>query len=82
MKENFSIRMFGDLDYEEMTALIYFENSVVATISQDEGINKMKIHICPFGSEAGIFVFYLSDFFDAIERARQSLIEFREKTTE
>ena len=74
--------MFGDLDYEEMTALIYFENKVVATLSQDEGIDKMKIHICPFGSESENFAFYLSEFFDFIEEARQSLIEFQKKATD
>ncbi len=41
--DKFRIRLCSDLDYEEMVADIVYEDSTVATISQEKGINKMEI---------------------------------------
>ena len=76
MKDKFRIRICSDLDYEEMVADISYENQTVATITQENGINKMEIEI--FSLEGGKpWRFLLSDFIKNIELARKRLIEMQ-----
>ncbi len=72
MDNKFTIEICSDLDYEEMVADISYENDVVAIITQEDGIENMKIQILsPASNESWNFI--LDDFIEAIGFAKKTL---------
>ena len=45
INNKFRIRMCSDVDYEEMVADICYEDSTVATVNQEKGVEHMEIEI-------------------------------------
>ena len=79
MNNKFTIKLCSDLDYEEMVADISYENHTIAMISQDEGIDRMKIVLfIPSGGLMSIDL-PLDDFMNAIQFAKKCLIETQKR---
>ncbi len=76
MQNQFRIRLCGDLNYEEMVADLVYKNNTIATISQEMGIENMRIEIFP-PVNAKSWEFPLRDFIEIIERAKKNLIEMQ-----
>jgi len=45
--DNFRVRTCSDLDYEGIVVDIIYNNSTVATIKQDKGVENIEIKIFP-----------------------------------
>lgn len=45
MNRKFTVEICSDLDYEEMVADICYEDHTIATITQENGVDKMEIEI-------------------------------------
>lgn len=78
MSKKFIVEICSDLDYEEMVADISYEKNLVATISQENGPDKMEIKIVPPGSKT-YWNFSLNDFIEIIEFAKKRLQMFKKK---
>ena len=79
LDSGFEIIYFSDLNYEEMTVEIKYKGQQVAQINKDKGVEQMEIEIYSeyvqpnFISE---LKFPLSDFFEALDKARAALKDF------
>jgi hypothetical protein len=80
MKNKFQIRICSDLDYEEMVADVCYEERTIATVTQENGIDKMEIEICSEGAK--IWKFSLDEYVAAIISAKQTLIEMQKPKEE
>jgi len=78
MSEKFRIRVCSDLDYEEMVADICYEDCTVAMITQEKGIDHMEVTVySPKNNEKEIWVFYLDEFLNVLQKAKKRLIEMQ-----
>lgn len=67
--------MCSDLDYEEMVAIISYEQSSMAMITQENGLDNMEIEIFPATKEGISWKLPLNDFIKYLELAKKALIE-------
>ena len=76
MKKDFSTIIGSDIDLEELYAEIQYKNEAVVVLTQEEGFDNLKVQLCTQknGKEQE---FYLKDFLEAIEHAKQRLWEMR-----
>ncbi len=74
MQNKFRIRFSSNLDYEEMVADICYEGNTVATISQENGIDKMEMEIFSSTKDEIEWKFFLDDFLKMVLEAKKTLI--------
>ena len=66
--------MCSDLDYEEMIAHICYDNNTICKVTQENGIENMEIEF--FSPPEGLhWKFALNDYLEAIQSAKQCLID-------
>lgn len=80
MKSKFSVDFFSDEKYEFMTAEISFDGQILCQISQDQGIEHMKVE---FFHEQRVLEshpkmkFSIDEFFCLIESVKGELVDYR-----
>lgn len=75
MNKKFTIETCSDLDYNEIIAIVSYEEETVAIISQEEGIENAKIELfsnCSDGSKN----YDLNEFIFIINKAKEVLKKF------
>jgi hypothetical protein len=73
-QSGFEVAKFSDLDYEGMTVEIRFNGTPIAQVNRDKGRDAQEIVIpSRFSPEGQMFVFPLTDFIEALEKARELL---------
>lgn len=82
MQDKFRIRICSDLDYEEMVADVTYENHTIAMITQENGVENMKIEIFPPEEEIKSWTLPLNDFIEIIVFAKKRLIEMQKSPDE
>lgn len=75
INERFRIDIFGDLEYEDLVADIYFDDQILCMISQEEGFVNLNIKI--YHPKDEFWDFRLDEFEDTIQRAKKRLWELR-----
>ncbi len=78
--KGFRISVGSDSDYEDLTAEIYFKESFVAIITQEQGFEELKIEIYP-PSEKTKWDFKFDDFLQTMQLAKQRLWDLRKIVT-
>jgi hypothetical protein len=73
---NFRIDIVGDLEYEDLIADVYFNDQIVAVITQESGYENMEIEIYPPKIQK-FWLFKMSEFESAIQYAKKRLWELR-----
>lgn len=73
--EKFRTDIVGDLDYEELIADIYFQDIILAVITQENGFQHLRIKIYPPHNQERDFSF--DEFETVICSAKQRLWELR-----
>ena len=76
MQERLKILICSDLDYEKLVADVAYDNQTVATISQENGIDKMEIVIFP-PDTIDAWSFPLDEFVEIISFAKKRLVEMQ-----
>lgn len=76
INKKFRIDIIGDLEQEDLSADIYFEDQIIAVLTQEFGFENMEIEIYPPKNQ-GFWRFKFSEFEDAIRYAKQRLWELR-----
>lgn len=76
MEKKFNIELCSDLDYEEMVADIYFENSSIAMVTQENGEDKMEIEMFSPNDDSS-WKLPLDEFIKILQSAKKNLIEFK-----
>jgi hypothetical protein len=78
MKKVFSIEVSSDLNYEDMVADIYQDDSIIAKVIQEKGVQHMEIvlfkHIFD-GDETCVFI--LDAFIETLQKAKDILIHMK-----
>lgn len=74
MNKKFTTVICSDLDYEEMVADIRYLNHTLATITQENGLDKMEIEIYSPTGEIKTWKFDVDELVDAILFAKKRLI--------
>lgn len=74
--EKFRIDISSDLDYENLIADIYFENQILAVLTQEEGLHNLRINIYPTKNKE-FWDFRLDQFQNVIDRAKQRLTDLK-----
>ncbi len=77
MNKKFTVEVCSDLDYEEMVADVSYENHIIATITQENGINNMEIELFPPEEPKKSWNFPLDDFVEVIAFAKKCLIKMQ-----
>lgn len=72
MNEQFRLTMCSDLDYEEMVVDVYYGKDSVALITQEQGLENMKVNLS--SSNPKLFL-PLDGFIDALKRGQEWLIK-------
>ena len=72
----FSIEISSNLDYENMTTNILYQEKTVAILSEEEGLENLKIEILPT-FEGMPWCFYLNDFLRILQFAEKQLIQIQ-----
>lgn len=81
MKEiNFEFTIASDVDFDDLIADIGFENNLVALLTQENGLQNLRIRIYP-PKDKEFWDFKLDEFEDIIDCAKKRLWELR-KTSE
>lgn len=76
MEEKFKVRICSDLDYEDLVADIYFEDQIVAMLTQEQGFENLKIEVYPKNKQQA-WLFNFSEFEKSLQYAKQRLWELR-----
>lgn len=77
MKEiNFEFSVGSDLDFEDLIADIGFENKLVALLTQEEGLQNLRIRIFPPENQE-FWDFRLDEFETVIQKAKERLWQLR-----
>jgi len=74
---NFEFTIGSDVDFENLIADIGFENNLVALLTQEDGIENLRIRIYPPKNKE-FWDFRFDEFEEAIHRAKQRLSELRQ----
>lgn len=72
MNEKFSLEMCGDLDFEEMVVDVYYGKQRIALITQEEGLENMKVSLSSSNPE--VFL-PLDGFIEALIKGQKWLIK-------
>jgi hypothetical protein len=72
----FRIDIADDLDYGDLIADIYFEDQIIAMLTQEHGFENMEIKIYP-PKTRDFWAFKFSEFEEAIQYAKLRLWELR-----
>ena len=75
MNGKFTLEFCSDLDYEELVADIYFEQSFIALVTQEKGIDNIEIELSPKDEKIKSLKLPLNYFIDILMKARSSLVE-------
>ncbi len=73
MNNKFKIMYSSDRTYEKLVSEVYFEDELIAQISQDRGFDAMEVKI--FESP----LINLNDFLEIIDTAKKALISGKTK---
>lgn len=76
INEKFRIDIFGDLDYEDLVADVYFEDKILVVLTQEEGFQNLRIRIYP-PKDVEFWDFRFDEFEDIINRAKNRLWDLR-----
>lgn len=74
--KKFRIIIVGDLDYNDLVADIYFEDYLVAMLTQEEGFENLKILIYP-PKNAEAWDFRFDELQEAMMHAKNRLWDLR-----
>jgi hypothetical protein len=72
----FRTDIVGDLDYEDLIADIYFEDQIVAVLTQESGFENLRISIHP-PKDKEFWDFRLDEFEAVIHNAKERLWQLR-----
>ncbi len=75
---NFEFSVASDVDFEDLIADIGFEDNLVALLSQEQGIENLRIRIYP-PKDKEYWDFRLDEFQEIINRAKTRLWELRKE---
>jgi hypothetical protein len=76
----FKITVGSNIDYEDLIAEIYYGEEFVALISQEDGYERLDVELyAPV--DGGQFKFKLSEFEQAVAKAKRRLFELRKSIT-
>ncbi len=73
---NYRVDIVGDLEHEDLTADIYFQDQIVATLLQEKGFENLEIDIYPSKLHK-IWHFNYSEFEQVLQHAKKRLWELR-----
>ena len=76
LHEKFRTDIVGDLDYEELIADIYFQDKILAVLTQENGFQNLRIKIYPPQNQES-WDFSFDEFEAIIHSAKQRLWELR-----
>ena len=76
ISKKFRVDIVGDLEYEDLIADIYYDDEIVAMLSQETGFDNMEIEIYSPKKQA-TWQFKFSEFEDVIQFAKKRLWELR-----
>ena len=79
MNEKFRVDISSDLEYEDLVADIYFEDQIVAILTQELGFENMEIKIYPSKKQER-WIFRFSEFEEVIQYAKRRLWELRKSS--
>lgn len=68
IKNEFTIEVLGDVDYEGMIIMVNYGTRNIAEINYENGIDKLEIKLTKCPSEVS---FPLDVFFDILEKAKE-----------
>jgi len=71
-KEHFYNQIASDVDLEELLAQVYFDDEMIAVISQEEGIKKAVVELWP-RTDGKNWEVNFRQFMNAMERAYERL---------
>ncbi|MDB6081217.1 MAG: hypothetical protein JWO53_489 [Chlamydiia bacterium] len=74
--DRFKIIMSSDVGYDELCAEIFYEGQFVAIVTQEEGLENMRIEIAP-SLDKKAWNFKFSEFEKVLNSARTALWEMR-----
>ncbi len=74
--KKFRIDIFGDLEYNDLIADIYYEDRILAVLTQEEGFDKLRILIYP-SKNTEHWDFNFNEFDAVINQAKKRLWELR-----
>lgn len=74
--KRFRIDIVGDLDYEDLIAEIYFENQILAVLTQELGFAQMQIELYPPLNQK-FWLFKMSEYEEVIQYAKKRLWDLR-----
>ncbi len=80
VQNKFRVRICSDSNYEEMVADVCYDNNTIAMITQENGVNNMKIEIFAANTEIKSWTFPLNDFIENIQFAKNRLIEMQQSS--
>lgn len=76
INKKFRTDIVGDLDYEDLIADIYFEDQILAVLTQEDGFENLRIKIYP-PKDKDFWNFKFDEFEDVIHHAKKRLWELR-----
>ncbi len=76
INEKFRTDILGDLDYEDLVADIYFEDEILAVLTQEEGFENLRIRLYPPINKE-FWDFRFDEFDEVIQFAKKRLWELR-----
>jgi hypothetical protein len=72
IESSFRISVGDDPEHEDLTAEIYYKEVHLGLTSQEQGLDRSVIELQP-NPQGGIWTFDLTEFADALERAKRRL---------
>lgn len=78
MNRRITIELSSDLDFEGMVVEITIDNSILARLNYDKGINNIEMELI-FGEGCKSTNIPLNDFLISIEKAKKLLIQCAEE---
>ena len=66
ISDRFQVNIFGDLEYDDLVADIYFDDQIVAMLTQEKGYENLEIEVySPKDQDFWVFKFlFFSDIHD------------------
>lgn len=72
----FDIRICSDLDHEEIVVDLYFDNSTLAMINQDQGLEKLEVELFPPPNQTS-WVLPFNELVEILSKAKKTLHEMQ-----
>lgn len=76
INEKFRTDIVGDLEHEDPIADIYFEDQILAVLTQENGFQNLRINIYP-PKNNDFWDFRFDEFESVIQKAKERLWELR-----